>query len=114
MDSFDAFNECQHHLVQVGFAYIERVVLEQFIQQVSITKDESLKATLKQLCDLYALSQLEKNKGWFLENGYMEGVKTKAIRKMVDQLCARVRKNAVPLTEAFDIPKSCLAPIIVN
>lgn len=114
MDSFDAFNECQHHLVQVGFAYIERVVLEQFIEQVAVTKDESLKTTLKQLCDLFALSQLEKNKGWFLENGYMEGVKTKAIRKMVDQLCANVRKNAVPLTQAFDIPKSCLAPIIVN
>lgn len=114
MDSFDAFNECQHHLVQVGFAYIERVVLEQFIEQVARTKDESLKTILKQLCDLFALSQLEKNKGWFLENGYMEGVKTKAIRKQVDQLCAKVRKNAVPLTQAFDIPKSCLAPIITN
>jgi acyl-CoA oxidase len=114
MDSFDAFNECQHHLVQVGFAYIERVVLEQFIQQVSNTKDVSLKTILKQLCDLYALSQMEKNKGWFLENGYMEGVKTKAIRKMVDQLCASVRKNAVPLTQAFAIPQSCLAPIVTD
>jgi acyl-CoA oxidase len=114
MDSFDAFNECQHHLVQVGFAYIERVVLEQFIGKVSETTDESLKAILKQLCDLFALSQLEKNKGWYLESGYMEGVKTKAIRKMVDKLCAKVRKNAVPLTQAFDIPNSCLAPIITN
>lgn len=112
MDSFDAFNECQHHLVQVGFAYIERVVLEQFIAQVTNTHDEALKNTLKELCDLYALSQIEKNKGWFLENGYMEGVKTKAIRKTVDQLCAKVRKKAVPLTQAFAIPKSCLAPII--
>ncbi len=114
MDSFDAFNECQHHLVQVGFAYIERVVLEQFIAKVAATKDEALSGTLRELCDLFALSQVEKNKGWFLENGYMEGVKTKAIRKMVDQLCAKVRKRAVPLTQAFAIPKSCLAPIIIE
>ncbi len=33
MDSFDAFNVSQHHLVQVAFAHIERVILEQFIKQ---------------------------------------------------------------------------------
>jgi acyl-CoA oxidase len=114
MDSFDAFNECQHHLVQVGFAYIERVVLEQFVEQIARTEDETLKGILKKLCDLFALSQIEKNKGWYLENGYMEGVKTKAIRKMVDKLCAEIRKDAVPLTKAFDIPQSCLAPIILE
>ena len=27
MDSFDAFNVSQHHLVQVGFAYIEKIIL---------------------------------------------------------------------------------------
>jgi acyl-CoA oxidase len=114
MDSFDAFNECQHHLVQVGFAYIERVVLEQFVEQVGATQNEQLKVMLKRLCDLFALSQFEKNKGWYLENGYMEGTKTKAIRKMVDKLCSEIRKDAVPLTKAFAIPSSCLAPIVLG
>ena len=113
MDSFDAFNQCQHHLVQVGFAYIERIILEQFIEQIGKTKDDACKAVLKKLCDLFALSQMEKNKGWFLENGYMEGVKTKAIRKMVDQLCADLRQDAVPLVHAFGVPDSCLAPIVL-
>jgi acyl-CoA oxidase len=115
MDSFDAFNVCQHHLVEVGFAYIERIILEKFIEQVSNTKNEGCKAVLKKLCDLFALSQLNKNKGWYLEQGYMEGVKTKAIRKMVNQLCWEVRQDAVPLTDAFNIPESCLAaPIAVR
>jgi acyl-CoA oxidase len=39
----------------------------------------------------------------------MEAVKTKAIRKMVNQLCWDIRKDAVPLVQAFDIPDSCLA-----
>ncbi len=112
MDSFDAFNVCQHHLVQVSFAYIERIILEQFILQVEATKDAGCKAVLKKLCDLFALSQIDKNKGWYLEQGYMEAVKTKAIRKLVNQLCWEIRQDAVPLTDAFNIPESCLsAPI---
>ncbi len=115
MDSFDAFNVSQHHLVQVGFAYIERIILEQFMLQIDRTKDAGCKAVLKRLCDLFALSQIEKNKGWYLESGYMEGVKTKAIRKLMNQLCWDVRQEAVPLVNAFNIPDVCLAaPIAVG
>jgi acyl-CoA oxidase len=111
MDSYDAFNQCQHHLVQVGFAYIEWIILDQFIQQVENTKDEKCKTVLKKLCDLFALSQIEKNKGWYLENGYMEGVKTKAIRKIIDKLCNEIRQEAVPLVDAFAIPDNFLGKI---
>lgn len=114
MDSFDAFNVCQHHLVQVGLAYIERVVLEQFITEIDRTKDAGCKKALKQLCDLFALNLIDRNKGWYLEQGYMEGGKTKAIRKMVNQLCWEVRQDAVPLVNAFNIPDACLsAPIAI-
>jgi acyl-CoA oxidase len=115
MDSFDAFNVVQHHLVQVGFAYIERIILEQFIQQIAVTKDDGCKAILNKLCQLFALSQLDQNKGWYLENGYMDGVKTKAIRKVVNQLCWEIRQEAVPLVDAFRIPDACLsAPIALR
>lgn len=115
MDSFDAFNQTQNHMLNVGQAYIERVILEVFVQQVSETEDPGCKAILTQLCQLFALSQIEKNKGWYLENGYMEGAKTKAIRKEVSQLCLEIRANAVPLVDAFKIPESCLAaPIVIN
>lgn len=114
MDSFDAFNVSQHHLVQVGLAYIERIILEQFILQVNKTKDEGCQAVLKKLCDLFALSMIDENKGWYLEQGYMEGVKTKAIRKLMNQLCWEIRQEAVPLVNAFKIPDSCLAaPIAI-
>lgn len=112
MDSFDAFNVCQNHLVQVAFAYVERIVLEQFVLQIGRTTDQSCQGILKKLCHVYALSQIEKNKGWYLENGYMEGVKTKAIRKSLDQLCWELRQDAVPLVNAFKIPDDLLgAPI---
>lgn len=114
LDSYDAFNVVQHQMIEVAQAYLERVVLEQFYTEIEKTKDENCKAILKELCQLFALSQMEKNKGWFLEDGYMEGAKTKAIRKMVNQLCWELRPNAVALVEAFDIPESCLAAPIIN
>jgi acyl-CoA oxidase len=98
--------------VEVGFAYIERIILEKFIEQIENTTDAGCKAVLKKLCDLFALSQISKNRGWYLEQGYMEAVKTKAIRKLVNQLCWDVRQEAVPLVNAFNIPDACLsAPI---
>ncbi|WP_035694733.1 acyl-CoA dehydrogenase family protein [Flavobacterium soli] len=114
LDSYDAFNVVQHQMIEVAQAYLERVTLEQFYTEIESIKDENCKTILTELCQLYALSQIEKNKGWFLEDGYMEGVKTKAIRKMVNQLCWEIRPNAVALVEAFDIPESCLAAPIIN
>ncbi|WP_154854432.1 acyl-CoA dehydrogenase family protein [Cyclobacterium xiamenense] len=109
MDPFDAVNVSQHHLVNVGQAYIERVILGKFIQKVKQTPDSAIQTVLNKLCNLFALYQLETHKGWYLEQGYMEGVKTKAIRKMVNQLCWEIRKDAVPLVNAFAIPDACLA-----
>jgi acyl-CoA oxidase len=114
MDSFDAFNVSQNHLVHVGFAYIERIILEQFIAQVEQVEDEGCANVLRKLCQLYALSTIETHKGWYLENGYMEGVKSKAIRKALDQLCWELRQDAVPLVDSFGIPDSCLAAPIAR
>ena len=109
IDPYDAFIDVQDHVLNLGHAYAERVVLEQFINNVEQCQDRSLKPILKTLCDLFALSQIEKNKGWYLEHGYLEGIKSKAIRRQVNKLCWQVRKEALPLVEAFAIPDSCLA-----
>lgn len=112
MDSFDAFNVSQRHLIDVGTAYVERIILQQFLKQIENTKDEGCKAVLTKLCQLFALTHLEKNRGWFLESGYLEPAKTKAIRKLVNQLCWDIRQEAVPLVDSFKIPENCLsAPI---
>jgi acyl-CoA oxidase len=58
-------------------AYLERVVLEQFQETIQNIKDKNSKEVMLKLYQLYALSQIEKNKGWYLEDGYMEAVKQK-------------------------------------
>ncbi|KQB37134.1 acyl-CoA dehydrogenase [Flavobacterium aquidurense] len=115
LEPYDAFNVVQHQMIDVAQAYLERVVLEQFQLAIKEVEDVKSKEILTKLNHLYALSQIEKNKAWYLEDGYMEAVKTKAIRKMVNQLCWDIRPDAVSLVNAFDIPESCLAaPIAVR
>lgn len=112
MNAFDAFNNCQSHLINVGKSYTERVILEDFINALGKVKDGKAKQSLTQLCQLFALSTIEEHKGWYLEQDYMKGIKTKAIRRMVDELNGKVRLEALELVNAFDIPDKCLsAPI---
>jgi len=115
LDAYDAFNVAQHQMQDVARAYLDRLMLEQFQAAVNAVEDEGVKGILTKLKQLFALSQIELNKGWYLEEGYMEAVKTKAIRKLVNQLCWEIRTDAVPLVESFNIPDSCLAaPIVVG
>ena len=111
MDSFDAVLECRPMMVELGKAYIEQLVLEQFVAGVKAA-DKSIRLSLLQLERLYALSMIEEHKGWYLENGYIEGRKAVYITKMVDELCLKTRADCTDLVDAFGIPDRLIkAPI---
>lgn len=111
LDAFDAANIMHPHMLQIAFSYLDRVVLEHFRLKVEQTEDLALKEVLTRLYTLFALNKMLENRAWYLEQGYMDGIKTKAIRKMVSQLCWEIRKDAVPLVDAFGIPENCLGKI---
>jgi acyl-CoA oxidase len=114
LDPFDAANVMHPHMLQLAEAYLDRVLLEQFRLQVDECLDKPVQEVLIKLYNLFTLNKIEENKSWYLEQGYMEGVKTKAIRKLVSQLCWEIRQDAVPLVDAFNIPDNCLAPIVTD
>lgn len=111
MDSFQAFIECQPMLVDMAKAYVERLILEQFIRGVK-EADKSIQGPLRLMERLYALSMIEQNKAWYLENGYMEGRKTIYVSRMVDELCLQVRADCGSYIDAFGIPEGLIkAPV---
>lgn len=114
LDAYDAFNVAQHHMKAIAESFLERVVLEQFQRAVKETKVAKCRTALERLCCLFALSTIEKNAAWYLESGYIEGVKSKAIRKTVNQLCWEIRPDAVALVDAFGIPDALLAAPIAK
>ncbi|MEQ9424045.1 MAG: acyl-CoA dehydrogenase [Cyclobacteriaceae bacterium] len=113
-DSFEAFNNCQFHLVMLAHAYIELVILEQFQKGIESISNSDVKKVLTKVYNLFALTQMEKNKGWYLEADYFESSKTKAIRRMINQLCKELRPDIVGLVDAYNIPEQCLGAEIVT
>ena len=111
-DSFRAMNECQDHLLALAGAHGERIVLERFraaVDRAKASEEAPIADILSLLADLYALSRLERDRAWFQESGYMEGGQGKAIRGLVNALCADLRPFAVQLVDAFGIPDEILA-----
>lgn len=114
MDPFDAFVDVQDHLVQVAHAEAERVILDRFSERIERLPDGELRRPVDLLLQLFALSCIEDDLDWFLEAGYVENGKAKAIRGEVNDLCDEVRPMAEPLVDAFAIPDSCLAAPIAT
>jgi acyl-CoA oxidase len=109
MDSFQAMNECQDHLVALAEAHVERGMLESFREGVARAPNPGISEVLGNLAELWALTRLEAHRGWFLEVGYMEGSQTRAIRAQVNRICGEIRDQALPLVDAFGIPGDLLA-----
>ena len=109
VDKGQAVGQCQKELLIAGQARIDRGILHSFQNAVANCQDENLKKTLDKLCDLYALSTIEQNKGWFLEHGYISAGKSAAVSDQVTELCAAIRPDAVALVDSFGIPDKCLA-----
>jgi acyl-CoA oxidase len=108
-DPFAAFARMQRELVELAHAHIEWVTFKQCTRVMRSAQPNSLKPVLKRMCDLFALSQIERHNGWYLERGAITGLKSRAISRQVDKLCAEVRREAVQLVDAFGIPDACLA-----
>jgi acyl-CoA oxidase len=109
LDAYSAFIRLQPELAELAHAHVDRVVLEQFVDAISTLADKGLQTPLNRLRNLFALEHLEQAKGWYLENGLMSGVKSKAVTRLVNRLCAQVRQDAVGFVDAFGIPDACLA-----
>lgn len=108
MESFQAMNEVQDHLVTLARAHTERLLLEAFVQGVTRAPTPGISETLRTLASLFALERLEADRAWFLEAGYFEPAKSEAIRAQVNALCADVAEQAPLLVDAFAIPDEVL------
>ncbi len=108
-DPFEVFRAVQNHAVNAARAHIDTVVLESFIGAIERCQDESLKGALSLLCDLYALDNIETDKGFLQEHGRLSGPRCKAVTREVNRLCNEVRQQAADYVDAFGIPDEVLA-----
>jgi acyl-CoA oxidase len=107
-DAFEVFVECQDHVAAAARAHVERLILEAFARGVDNAPEEH-RELLDRVCDLHALSEIERDRAWFQEHGRLSSTRSKAVIRMVNDLLKELRPDALKLVDAFGIPDAALA-----
>ncbi|MBW3601762.1 MAG: acyl-CoA dehydrogenase family protein [Actinobacteria bacterium] len=110
-DPFDVFNHCQDHVLAAARAHVESIIFESLCRAEERCEDPDAGPVLRRLVDLYALSQLEADRAWFLEHGELSGSTSKSLHGVVNDLCSELSDHARALVDAFAIPQALLPPI---
>jgi acyl-CoA oxidase len=105
MNPNDIFLRTQTHMVSLAMANIERYILECSNDYISKIDDSAEKEALLTLQNVFALDAIYRDRGWFLENDYLSGEKTKAIRKVLAKTYRDIRPHAGLYVKAFGIPE---------
>src|SRR6195952_2558940 len=108
MDPVAVFSQVQDHVISLGSAHIERLVLEAFVDKLKPMVDSENKQALELVCDLFALSTIEADRGWWMEHGQLSSQRSKAITREVGAMCRRLRPIAEDLVDGFGVPAEML------
>jgi acyl-CoA oxidase len=108
MEAGEVFSRVQDHVIGAARAHVERLVLEAFVERMKELEDGPNKVALGLLCDLYALTTIEKDRAWFMEHGRMSSPRGKQISREINDLCRKVRPLAVDLADGFGVPEEML------
>jgi len=112
MPAYQAFLKVQTHLLTLGKAYSIELGYTTYVNFVANIEDEKNRLLFEKLGVLYALHELRQDAAWYLEQGYIGGTKSKAIRNRVERLSTELRPHIGVLVDGFGIPEHCLeAPI---
>ncbi len=107
-DSFRVFNDAQDHLLAAARAHVDRVALEAFVTAIDEAPQGPGRDLLEQVCDLFVLSTVEADRGWFLEHGRLSAGQAKGVIARTNELCGQLRPHARTLVDAFGIPDAWL------
>ncbi|HEX6515315.1 MAG TPA: acyl-CoA dehydrogenase, partial [Nocardioidaceae bacterium] len=86
-DPAEVFSRCQDHVIGAARAHVQRLVLETFVEKVRGMEEGANREAMALLCDLYALSELERDRAWFMEHGRFSNARAKSVTAAVNDLC---------------------------
>jgi acyl-CoA oxidase len=108
-DPFAVFNAAQDHLLAAARAHVDNVLLAAFVHGIEELPDGPERTLLETVCDLFALSTIEAERGWIQEHGRLTANRSKAVIAAVNELCGRLRPHARTLVDAFGVPEEAVA-----
>ena len=105
---YEAFLKCQIHMITLAKVYTERLVYREMIKKLDSLEASPEKEMLQKITTFYALNCIYEDKGWFLEADYMDGTKSKAIRRTLNKLTQELRPEVGALVQSFGISDETL------
>ena len=95
------FNEHQHELIEAARAHAELLQWEAFTAALTQIEDHGTRQVLTWLRDLFGLSLVEKNLGWYLMYGRLSAQRARILGTYINRLLSRLRPHARDLVDAF-------------
>jgi len=99
----DAWNAVLIDTARLARAHAYYILVFNFVQATSQAEKNQPKLYpyLKRLCDLFALFHIESLMGDFTEDSYLSASQAGAVRRVIKQLLAEIRPDAVLLVDSF-------------
>ena len=96
-----AFNENQDLLISAARDHGQLLRWEAFTAALAKIQDPATKEVLTWLRDVFALTVIEDDLGWFLANGRLSMQRARTLPEYINRLLARLRPHAQDLVDAF-------------
>src|SRR5690625_466111 len=95
------FNENQYELIKASKSHAQLLQWESFTDALDEVKDPETQKIMTWMRDLFALSTIEQDLGWFIEYGRISQQRARTLREYTNRLAARLRPYAQELVDAF-------------
>jgi acyl-CoA oxidase len=105
LNASEIFLRTQTHMIALANTNVERFINDEFVKHLAKMEKSPEKEALQLMQQIFALDAINRDKGWFLENDFISGDKSKAIRKVLVKCYRMVRPNAAAYVKAFGIPE---------
>lgn len=100
----NAWNNSSVALVRCAELHTRYFICESFLSTVeSVSVSDGVRSILLALCRLYLIHHITLNQGPFLRSGGLSAADLSVLEEEICELLARLRPQAVPLVDAFDI-----------
>lgn len=104
----EAWNACHVDLLEAARVHVFYTVAARFVAQVQELKRATeqpaeLVAPLEALCLLFVLHEFDRSAAFFLKQQYMTAAQCELVHEQMLRACGRVRQDAVPLVDTFNL-----------
>ncbi|KAF5101786.1 hypothetical protein D0Z00_000648 [Geotrichum galactomycetum] len=100
-----AFETLSQQRFETARIHTRLYLIRSFFNRINNSKITSagIKPILTEVAILFSLWSMELDSGLFLQSGYLLPEDTKRVTKLVDEYNSKVRSQAIPLTDAFNL-----------